>query len=334
MQYALDFALTDQEQELPEPNPHDYDHVIVMFSGGKDGLACVLALVEQGIKPELWHHDVDGGGQNFFDWPCTTDYCRKIAEHLGLPFYLSWREGGLERELTKNEDRTSAIHYEKPDGTIGTSGGIRGKIGTRRRWPALSANLATRWCSGVSKIDVGAAAIAGQDRFHGKKLLVITGERAEESPARAKYKRTEPHRTHAPGPRTRRHVTHWRPVLDWPEAKVWAIIKKHGIVPHPCYYLGFGRGSCMICIFSSSRQAATVQRIDPARADKVTAYEQDFKHTIRSGETFLEHAAKAKPFMLDQAMIDRAMNSVYQGPVWTDQWVLPKGAYGENAGPS
>ena len=42
----------------PEIDLHSYDIYIVAFSGGKDGAACVLHLLEQGIRPELWHHDI------------------------------------------------------------------------------------------------------------------------------------------------------------------------------------------------------------------------------------------------------------------------------------
>ena len=45
----------------------EYDKIIVLFSGGKDSLACVLHLLELGVpreKIELWHHDIDGGEPN------------------------------------------------------------------------------------------------------------------------------------------------------------------------------------------------------------------------------------------------------------------------------
>jgi tRNA(Ile)-lysidine synthase TilS/MesJ len=48
---------------IPQPNLTSYDKIIVYFSGGKDSLACLLHLLEQGVDPakiELWHHEIDG----------------------------------------------------------------------------------------------------------------------------------------------------------------------------------------------------------------------------------------------------------------------------------
>ena len=76
----------------------EYDKVLIMFSGGKDSLACVLSTLESGVtkeKIELWHHDVDGNGETFMDWECTSEYCRAIANHLGIPIYYSWLDGGV-----------------------------------------------------------------------------------------------------------------------------------------------------------------------------------------------------------------------------------------------
>ena len=67
-----------------------YDRVIVAFSGGKDSAACLFHLLELGVdrsKIELHHHLVDGEDQQeadgLMDWPCTNDYCRKVAEAFG-----------------------------------------------------------------------------------------------------------------------------------------------------------------------------------------------------------------------------------------------------------
>ena len=171
-----------------------YDTIIVAFSGGKDSLACLLDLLDRGVSKsriELWHHDIDGReGSTLMDWACTRDYCCKIAEALGVRLYYSWKVGGFEREMLRDHARTAPTAFEGPEG-VQYVGGDRGGENTRRQFPQVSADLSVRWCSSYLKIDVCAAAIRNQDRFIGKRVLVVTGERAEESPGRAKYETFE-----------------------------------------------------------------------------------------------------------------------------------------------
>lgn len=81
------------------PDLASYDLIIVAFSGGKDSLACLIHLIEQGVpreRIELWHHEVDGReGSRLMDWPCTPAYCRAVAKAFGVQLYFSWREGGF-----------------------------------------------------------------------------------------------------------------------------------------------------------------------------------------------------------------------------------------------
>ena len=59
------------------------------------------------------------------------------------------------------------------NGTVGTAGGLKGKVGTRRRFPQASGDLRVRWCSAVLKIDTFALAVNNEPAFkHGCKLLV------------------------------------------------------------------------------------------------------------------------------------------------------------------
>lgn len=319
----------------PDIDYGDYDHVIVAFSGGKDSLASVLHLLEDGCPPEkieLWHHEIDGRGERLMDWPVTPAYCRAVAQHLGLRYYVSWKVGGFLGELMKTSARTAAIRFEEPTETglvLRKRGGTDGKVTTRRMFPAVSADLTKRWCSSYLKIMVGEMALRNQARFRGKRTLFVTGERAEESTNRAKYKPFHPHKESIQS----RQIDHWRPVLGWPERDVWSIIERWSINPHPAYRLGWGRVSCLHCIFGSANQCASAAVVDPEGTERLTALEIELDHTIRHKQPLPVMVAKGRPYPMDEATIAEAMATSWSGPVRVDEWTLPAGAYGESCGP-
>ncbi len=206
----------------PRPGLGSYDTIIVALSGGKDSVACLCLLLDAGVDPkhiELWHHDVDGHGGSFMDWPSTLPYVRALASAYGIPLYCSWRNGGFEAEMLREDRATAPVWFDTPHG-MRSSGGA-GQPGTRMRFPQVSADLATRWCSSALKISVMDTAIRGQERFLGTRTLVVTGERAQESPSRARYAVLEPHRSDTrTGSRRRRHVDHWRPVHGYSTSEI------------------------------------------------------------------------------------------------------------------
>ena len=299
-------------------------------------MACLLYLLEQGIKPsqiELWHHLVDGQDSTLFDWPCTESYCRAVSEALDIPIYMSWRVGGFEGELLKQESRTQAICFETPAG-LSQVGGTRGKISTRRRYPQQSASLMTRWCSGCLKIDVSRAALCNQSRFEHNRTLFLSGERAEESAARSGYEVFEPHESDLRSSKKCRHIDRYRPVHCWSEKQIWRIIQRWGINPHPAYQLGFSRCSCRACIFNQDEAWATLALLDSEGTERHCQLEDEFGWRIdRKGRSLRERIARAKPFPASvgaeaQSIIDRALSfEVWNQPIKLGSlWRLPAGA--------
>lgn len=329
-------------------NLNDYSKIIVSFSGGKDSIWCVLNLFELGVpkeKIELWHNCIDGNTPgSFMDWPVTESYCFEFANFFNIPIYFSWKAGGFEREMNRKNQATAPIFFEVPDvypskpkylfpRHVRKTGG-KGKPNTRCKYPQVTADLRTRWCSAYLKIDVFSAALRNQERFNNSKTLVITGERAEESPGRARYKEFEPDRTDNRNGKSKRHVDHWRPAHKILEAEIWALMEKYKINPHPAYRMGWGRLSCMTCIFGSDNQWSSVNKIDPQRINKQHQYELDFKTTIHRKKSIKERVKEGAPYPgITDELVNLAMSMDYTDSIRVHNWQLPAGAFGENNGP-
>lgn len=315
-----------------------YDKYIVAFSGGKDSTAVFLHLLEQGIpkeKIELWHHLIDGRGDNFMDWEITEDYCRKFAEAFGVPIYFSWKKGGFRGEMLRENERTKPTVFETPEG-IKETGGNAGKESTRRKFPQISPDLSVRWCSAYLKIDICATAIRNQDRFNGIKTVVLSGERGEESSARAKYAIKEPDKSDLRnGKRVQRYVDRIRPIRDWKEEQVWDIIRRFKVRSHPAYFMGWSRCSCKFCIFGNADQFASAYKVDPDGLEVLAELEDDFGVTMKRTESLAEVAlsGEAYPSITDELAL-LSISEVYTHDIFMEEWILPEGAYGESCGPS
>lgn len=321
---------------------NNYDKIIVSYSGGKDSLACLLHLLDLGVERdriELWHQHVDGapGTKGLMDWPCTEGYVRATGEALGIPVRFQWKEGGFHGEMLRENSHTNGVSFEDGDGNIvHLPPSSRGKIATRRKFPQVSADLSVRWCSAYLKIDVAARAIANDPRFKTSKLLFVTGERRQESAARSRYAEVERHRCSGKS----RRVDQWRAVIDWSEEDIWQIIGRWRVNPHPAYRLGWGRVSCMACIFGDRDQWASVRSIDPARFERIASYEDEFGVTIKRGASVVEQADQGNSFVqgAPTSHVTLAMSQDYPADQFFlaegEEWSPPVGAFKRCGGPS
>jgi 3'-phosphoadenosine 5'-phosphosulfate sulfotransferase (PAPS reductase)/FAD synthetase len=186
------------------------------------------------------------------------------------------------------------------------------------------------------KIDVAKRAINGDSRFDGENILVLTGERREESKARSKYDEVVPHGSNTKS----RRVDQWRSILDWNETWVWAIMERWRIYPHPAYVLGWDRVSCALCIFAGPNQYASAQQILPLQFNGVSNMETRLGHTVnherKKGEVnalpVLELASRGTSFIdAPQWVIDLALSKDYpMDRVFVpedEMWELPQGAF-------
>lgn len=325
------------------------DWAAVALSGGKDSVASVLALLESGFPRDrivLVHQLVDGnpdtdGPQPFdlrWDWPCTTAFCRALAQHLGIPLYFQWREGGLTRELFRENTVPAPIRFQHEDRT-GVLPTLRATPNSRRKFPAQSASLMVRWCSSSAKMDALARAIVNEPKWQGTVDapclgLIVSGERAEESPARARYAVWQPHKTST---RSRR-VFQYRIVHDWSERTVWDILRRHAIRPHPAYHF-FPRCSCMTCIFLQDAHWRLLATIDPERVAQFAAAEAELGWTIDRTRSLAERIAdQPVPTLTAEQQQARkwALHPETLPPIhwpWPPNW-YPPGAFQGSAGGS
>ena len=318
---------------------HSYDKFLIYFSSGKDSTALYLYLLEAGVDPtkiELHHHDIDGReGSTLMDWPITRGYTKAFAAAFNTPVYFSWKQGGFEGEMLRENSLTAPTIFEDENHNLITIGGTRGTKSTRKQFPQVSPDLSVRWCSAYLKIDIGAAAIRNQDRFTNSRTLVLSGERGEESTARSKYKVLEPDRADNRDGRLKRHVDRFRPIKDWTEQQVWDIIKKYKIRVHPAYYLGWGRVSCLYCIFGNKNQFASAAKVSPCGIQNIIKYEKLFGKTIKRKESVEELISKGTPYesMTEELLVIARGEEYSLDIIMSEEWILPAGAFGESCGP-
>lgn len=318
-----------------------YDRILVAFSGGKDSIACVLTLLDHGVpasKIMLIHHEVDGReGSTLMDWPSTPAYCDAFAGAFGFEIITSWRRGGFEGEMNRQQQPTGGVSYERRGEVVRLDGSAHAPMGTRLAFPQVAADLSVRWCSAALKIDVADRVLRNDPLFADSKTLFVTGERGEESPNRARYAQFEKHRADNRAGKKGRLVDHWRPVLRLDEGAVWALIQRHGVVPHPAYQAGFGRLSCRNCIFASDDQWATMAAHDPDGIKAISGYELKFGRTIHRKLSVRERIARGTPYeSATPALMAAALSTTFAGPILIDPaaWQMPAGAFKGHSGPT
>lgn len=209
--------------------------------------------------------------------------------------------------------------------------------GYHLRLPAKSTLQNGRYCTSTNKEKVCTAAMrSSPETKTGVKILVISGERRGESTNRSKYNEIELSSCNATA-RGNRLVHHWRICIDYSEADVWEVIKRHRVVVHPCYYLGWNRCSCAMCIFSKREQWAGIRELFPHLYEEVCRDEVRLGFTLNVYQTLDEYVGDAESCVYhgdEKAMRQMLSGEFTPEEIYTDNWTYPAGAFhGSEGGP-
>lgn len=137
------------------------------------------------------------------------------------------------------------------------------------------------------------------------------------------------------GTRVNRFVDRLRPIRDWTEKEVWAIIERWKVRVHPAYYLGFSRCSCQFCIFGNADQFASAYKVSPEKGERLIADEACFDMTMKRSESLAEYMAKGTPYpFITEELTQLANAREYHLPIFMEEWKLPSGAFGKSCGPA
>jgi 3'-phosphoadenosine 5'-phosphosulfate sulfotransferase (PAPS reductase)/FAD synthetase len=113
-----------------------------------------------------------------------------------------------------------------------------------------------------------------------RRILFLSGERAEESAARARRPAWSV-REGATSPAKGRLVLWHRPVHDWPEQQVWDFLARHDSPAMPASYAqGFSRHSCWMCIHRTWPEACLAFAQAPGPAALRVAVEERIGHKV------------------------------------------------------
>jgi 3'-phosphoadenosine 5'-phosphosulfate sulfotransferase (PAPS reductase)/FAD synthetase len=232
---------------------HEYDEVHINVSGGADSVATVLVAIHGHKIPKekikLVHMAVDGDPNDktkrqLFDWPQTNEYLQYMSKALELPLIVIWGEMNLEE-----------------------------RIRDRGMFPSSSC----RFCTSYLKRDVYAKWVR---QFDNIKILLLTGERSQESTERAEKAVFMVHPAQATNRKNR--IIHWlKPIKDMLKTEVRQLCEDYGIKLHPCYEW-VSRCSCKFCIFNTTSEMSRTSQLFPDDWEYLKQMERDLDHTMKS----------------------------------------------------
>lgn len=216
--------------------------VAIGVSGGKDSQATAITTIRhldsighQGPRV-LIHADLGS-----VEWSASLPVCRALAEHLGLELIVTGRPAGGLMERWESRWAANVARYINLE-----------SVALILPW----STPAMRFCTSELKTHPILSAL--RKRFPGQPMVNVTGQRRQESNARAKLPAWSFDERNS---RQGAPILNWRPILDLKVEDVFAEIAAAGLVPHEAYTkYGSRRVSCAFCIMSSRSDMAAAAR--------------------------------------------------------------------------
>jgi 3'-phosphoadenosine 5'-phosphosulfate sulfotransferase (PAPS reductase)/FAD synthetase len=125
-------------------------------------------------------------------------------------------------------------------------------------------------------------------------VLQWLGMRAEESARRALQPRFNHHENGS---------MIWRPIQAWTEADVWAMHRRHRLLPNPLYARGARRVGCWPCINCGKSELRLLSDMTPMEVDRITEWEHVVGQCSKIGRaTFFAPKEKGTPISIRDAV--------------------------------
>jgi 3'-phosphoadenosine 5'-phosphosulfate sulfotransferase (PAPS reductase)/FAD synthetase len=246
--------MKENRSEIKDFIKQAFDHVVVSISGGKDSSVLMQYALDNFPLEKLIfvHATID------IDWDETKQVVIDQCIHFGVADKL---------HFVQAIDKTGKL--------IGFVDILeRKKISKGESVEQMFPSMDCRWCT--SSLKTGP--INKLVRTLKGNIVVLIGERAEESDQRALLEAIRFSETLSVNGRT---VHHLSPILPCSEREVWSVIKENKIPVHPCYSLGVSRASCAVCIFSSNKEIAVAGNHAPHIVARLVKAERKLSTSYR-----------------------------------------------------
>jgi 3'-phosphoadenosine 5'-phosphosulfate sulfotransferase (PAPS reductase)/FAD synthetase len=279
---------------------NDIQH-LVSVSGGKDSTATYLKAMESGRPFRAVFADTGN------EHEATYEYVSRLADRTGGPVVEVVR-ADFSRQLAKHRDYVLREWPRQgiPQGTVDRAAALHEPTGnpfldlciSKGRFPSRMA----QFCTGELKEIPITFQVVGPMLRKGL-VLQWLGIRADESLHRAKQPLWNRHDCGS-------HV--WRPIFSWTVEDVWAMHRRHALLPNPLYAQGMGRVGCMPCINCRKDELRQIADRFPEHIDRIEQWESLLKEANKNG------SATFFPAVKDPTDVDRP--GTYSGVRTLVEW--------------